>query len=89
MTSSELQAQLDNLNKLIFETAVKENAGKYITNSDINLVGNNDITEQIENKKLADKIVSVNAMIDFHSNRGIIVKVKAVKSKRLNRLYNM
>ena len=89
MTSSELQAQLDNLNKVIFETAIKENAGKYITNSDINLTGDNTITEKLENAKIMDKIVSTNAMIDFHMNRGIIVKVKAVKSKRLNRLYNL
>lgn len=88
MNSKELQAQLDNLNKIIFETAVRENAGRYITNETVKTVNNN-IAENLENAKLTDKIVSVNAMIDFHQNRGVIIKCKTPKSKRLSRLYSV
>lgn len=88
MNSIQLQNELAALNKLIFETAVKENAGRYKVNENVAAVENN-ITETIENEKIKAKIVSVNAMIDFHTNRGIIVKCKTPKNKRLNRLYNL
>lgn len=87
MNTKELQAQLDILNKAIFETAIIENAGKYITNSDINLVGNNTEIEAIENKKIEAKLNTVNAMIDYYQNGGIITRCDTKMTKREKRLY--
>lgn len=87
MTSAELQAQLVILNKAIFEQAIIENAGKYITNSDINMIGDNTLVEKLENEKIMAKLDTVNAMIDFHQNGGRIIKCGIKMTKREKRLY--
>lgn len=86
MNSIQLQNQLDSLNKLIFETAVRENAGRYKVNENVAAV-ENDITERIENEKIIEKIKSVNAMIDFHQNGGLIQRCEMKVTKRMKRLY--
>ena len=78
---SELERQLALVNKAIFEAAIIENGGRVKMNTTINAVDNLEV-DGIQNQKYIDRIISVDAMIEFHKNGGIITKCKPRKIKQ-------
>ena len=76
MNTKELMAQLAELDKKIFEQAIIENKGRYKISNDIKALDNLEV-DAIQNQKYIDRIISVNAMIDFHNKGGIITKCPA------------
>ena len=76
MNTKELMAQLAELDKKIFEQAIIENNGRVKMNTSIKAVDNLEV-DAIQNQKYIDRIISVNAMIDFHNKGGIITKCPA------------
>jgi divalent metal cation (Fe/Co/Zn/Cd) transporter len=89
MNTKQLIDQLNALNKTIsqieYSEAIKNNNTR--TNSIIEL--DNLEVDAIQNQKYIDRIISVNAMIDFHNSNKIITKCKPVLTKRMKRLYNV
>jgi len=75
MNTKELMAQLAELDKKIFEAAIIENKGRYKMSNDIKALDNLEV-DAIQNQKYIDRIISVNAMIDFHNNGGRITVCK-------------
>ena len=89
MNTKQLIDQLNALNKTIsqieYSEAIKNNNTR--TNSIIEL--DNLEVDAIQNQKYIDRIISVNAMIDFHNSNKNITKCKPVLTKRMKRLYNV
>ena len=88
MNTKELMAQLAELDKRIFEQAIIENNGRVKMNTSIKALDNLEV-DAIQNQKYIDRIISVNAMIDYRSNGGNITKCRTVTSKRMKRLYGV
>ena len=76
MNTKQLMAQLAELDKKIFEAAIIENKGRYKIGTGIVAVNDLEV-DAIQNQKYIDRIISVNAMIDFHNNGGRITKCPA------------
>jgi len=92
MNTKDLMAQLESLNKEIskmeYAEAVNANKGRYKMSNDIKALDNLEV-DAIQNQKYIDRIISVNAMIDYRSNGGNITKCRTVTSKRMKRLYGV
>lgn len=90
MNTKDLMAQLESLNKEIsvmeYNDAIISNKGRYKVVNNIVTLDNLEV-DAIQNQKYIDRIISVNASIDYLSNGGIITKCKPVVTKRMKRLY--
>jgi len=88
MNTKELMLQLSELDKQIFEAAIIENNGRVKMVSNVSTLDNLEV-DAIQNQKYIDRIISVNASIDFLSNGGRVTICKPVVSKRMKRLYGV
>jgi len=88
MNTKDLIAQLDAINKQIFEQAIIENKGRYKMADNIVALDNLEVNA-IENDKIISRIKTADSMIAFYQNGGNITKCKTVVSKRMKRLYNV
>jgi hypothetical protein len=92
MNTNELMAQLAIINKTIsqmeYNDAIISNKGNVKMVSNIVALDNLEV-DAIQNQKYIDRIISVNASIDFLSNGGIITRCKTVVNKRMKRMYNV
>jgi hypothetical protein len=75
MNTKELMAQLAELDKKIFEQAIIENKGRVKMNTSIKALDNLEV-DAIQNQKYIDRIISVNAMIDYRLNGGTVTVCK-------------
>ena len=88
MNTKDLMAKLAELDKKIFEAAIIENNNRVKMVSNISTLDNLEV-DAIQNQKYIDRIISVNASIDYLSNGGRITICKPVVTKRMKRLYGV
>lgn len=88
MNTKELMAKMAELDKQIFEAAIMENNGRVKMVSNISTLDNLEV-DAIQNQKYIDRIISVNASIDYLSNGGRVTICKPVVTKRMKRLYGV